>query len=177
MRAEGKEGQASFRGSRVGSGGSEGAGWETLQRRPLWDWHYQTRRSLLFAGRRKSGHLGCCGSWGAGRARPPNEDGRGKVWSQRLWKCCAQGPRESPLWPGLREPSTEFWPTVWGPVVEGSERAGEAPQGHCLLLGRWTPNHSEPTGQIPTEPLGTCRGHVSRSLEEGAQGRQGLGQT
>lgn len=120
MRAEGKEGQASFRGSRVGSGGSGRAGWGTLQRRPLGIGTQQMRRSSLFAGRRKSVHLGCCGSWGAGRARPPMRDGRGKVWSQRLPEVLCPGSTWRALGcPELREPSTEFWPRVWGPVVGG----------------------------------------------------------
>lgn len=47
-------------------------------------------------------------------------DGRGKVWSQRLPEVLCPGSTWRALgWPELREPSTEFWPRVWGPVVGG----------------------------------------------------------
>ena len=39
MRAEGKEGQASFRGSRVGNGGSRGSGLGNFAEKASWDWH------------------------------------------------------------------------------------------------------------------------------------------
>lgn len=124
-----------------------GAGWGTLQRRALGIGTQQMRRSSLFAGWRKSGHLGCCGSWGAGKARPPMRDGRARAWSQRLLEVLCPGSTWRALWwPGLREPSTGFWPTVRGPVV-GAEREQEK---HRCTASCWAFAHP------PTQnPLGT----------------------
>ena len=82
-----------------------GAGWGTLQRRALGIGTQQMRRSSLFAGRRKSGHLGCCGSWGAGKARPPMRDGRARAWSQRLLEVLCPGStwRALDVTPGTRQ--------------------------------------------------------------------------